>query len=71
MTACLSFKGYGANECPPDIMTKQGRMSLSPLLLVWVSVSHLSAVSCKGHLVFEGLGGARTSLVAYNTMHGT
>ena len=44
---------------------------LLPLLLVLVSVSHLSAVSCKGHLVFEGLGGARTSLVAYNTMHGT
>ena len=34
-------------------------------------MSHLSAVSCKGHLVFEGLGGARISLVAYNTMHGT
>ena len=72
MTACLSFKGYGANESPPDVMTKQGRMSLSFLFFwVWVSVSHLSAVSCKGHLVFEGLGGARTSLVAYNTMHGT
>ena len=24
MTACLSFKGYGANECPADVMTKQG-----------------------------------------------
>ena len=29
-------------------------------------MSHLLAVSCKGHLVFEGLGGARTSLVAYD-----
>ena len=44
---------------------------LLPLLLVLVSVSHLAAVSCKGHLVFEGLGGARISLVVYNTMHGT
>ena len=34
-------------------------------------MSHLSDVSCKGHLVFEGLGGARTSLFVYNTMHGT
>ena len=31
----------------------------------------LSAVSCKGHFVFERLGGARTSLAAYNTMNGT
>ncbi len=72
MTACLSFKGYGANEGPPHVMTQQGTNEpLFPLLLVWVSVSHLSAVSCKEHLVFEGLGRARTSLVAYNTMHGT
>ena len=34
MTACSSFKGYGANECPPDVMTQQGRMSLS-FLFFW------------------------------------
>jgi len=34
MTACLSFKGYGANECPRDVMTEQGRMSLS-FLFFW------------------------------------
>ena len=28
MTACLSFKGYGANKCPRDVMTKQVRMSV-------------------------------------------
>ena len=34
MTACLSFKGDGANECPTDVMTQQGRMSLS-VILFW------------------------------------
>ena len=34
MTACLSFKGYGANECPRDVMSKQERMSLS-FLFFW------------------------------------
>ena len=34
MTACLSFKGYGANKCPRDVMTKQVRMSLS-FLCFW------------------------------------
>ena len=35
MTPCWSFKGYGANECPPDVFTKQGRVSLS-FLLFWL-----------------------------------
>ena len=30
----------------------------------------LSAASCKGHFVFERLGGARTSLAAYDTLSG-
>ena len=34
MAACLSFKGYGANECPRDVMSKQERMSLS-FLFFW------------------------------------
>ena len=34
MTSCLSFKNYGANKCPRDVMTKQNRMSLS-FLCFW------------------------------------
>ena len=34
MTSCLSFKNYGANKCPRDVMTKQRRMSLS-FLCFW------------------------------------
>ena len=34
MTACLSFRGHGANECPRVVMTKQERMSIS-FLFFW------------------------------------